>query len=33
VLDRFLLFGQTTTAVVVTTVVVPRTPSLPDGTT
>jgi Lrp/AsnC family leucine-responsive transcriptional regulator len=31
VLDRFLLFGQTTTAVVVTTVVAPRTPALPDG--
>ena len=30
VLDRFLLFGQTTTAVVVTTVVAPRTPTLPD---
>lgn len=32
VLDRFLLFGQTTTAIVVATVVAPRTPSLPDET-
>jgi Lrp/AsnC family leucine-responsive transcriptional regulator len=32
VLDRFLLFGQTTTAVVVTTVVAPRMPLPPDWT-
>jgi Lrp/AsnC family transcriptional regulator, leucine-responsive regulatory protein len=29
VLDRFLLLGQTTTAVVVATVVAPRTPTPP----
>jgi Lrp/AsnC family transcriptional regulator, leucine-responsive regulatory protein len=31
VLDGFLLFGQTTTAVVVTTPVAPRPPALPAG--
>ena len=31
VLDAFLMFGQTTTAIVVATPVEPRAPSLPDG--